>query len=118
MLKEPDAERRRNARLLCSDLVRLVWVDGPLQGRKEFAVLENVSLSGASVLAGVPAAEGVRMRIVAPHTGFVGTVRHCHHAGNGYLLGIAFDPGCKWSQTTYVPEHLLDPRELREDPEV
>lgn len=111
-------ERRKDSRLLCSELVRLIWADGPLEGRSEFAVLENVSAGGASVLAGVAVADNTRLRIVAPQTEFKGTVRSCNHIENGYLVSIAFDPGYRWSESTYVPEHLLDPSNLEtEDPE-
>jgi hypothetical protein len=107
-------ERRGESRLLCSDLVRVSWLDGPSRGRTEFAVLENVSASGASVLSGVPVAGGVRLRIVAPGSGFTGITRHCNRVGNGYLVGIVFDPGCRWSENAYIPEHLLDPSALEE----
>lgn len=110
-------ERRGEFRLLCSDLVRLSWLDGPSRGRTEFAVLENVSAAGASVLAGVPVADGSRLRILAPQTEFTGTARHCSRVDNGYLVGIAFDPDCRWSENSYVPEHLLDPANLDGEPE-
>jgi len=30
----------------------------------------------------------------------------------GYFLGVEFEPGCRWSQRHYRPQHLLDPRRL------
>jgi hypothetical protein len=30
----------------------------------------------------------------------------------GYFLGVEFEPGSQWSQRSYRPQHLLDPRRL------
>ncbi len=109
--------RRGEIRLLCSDLVQMTWKDGFRQTRKEFAVLENVSRAGASLLAGVPIANGTRLRLVAPNADFTGVTRYCNHVTNGYLVGVSFDVESLWSENKYVPEHLLDPRELEEKEE-
>jgi hypothetical protein len=30
----------------------------------------------------------------------------------GYFLGIEFEPGSRWSEQQFKPQHMLDPRRL------
>jgi len=103
------SERRRETRLLCSDLVTVQWPDAAGMERKEFGVLENVAPGGASLLVGVPLPAGVAVRISAPPASFTGIARHCCYVTNGYLVGVEFDDSSRWSHEAYAPEHLLDP---------
>ena len=45
-----------------------------------------------------------------------GRVRYCVFREIGYFVGVEFDPGCKWSQRSFKPLHLLDPRRLVKNP--
>lgn len=108
------ADRRRESRLLCSDLVTLIWTDDARREHKEFAVLENVARTGASLMSGVPVPAGTELHVVSPQASFTGVVRHCEYDTNGYMVGVAFDRDSQWSGTKYLPEHLLDPRALEE----
>lgn len=67
-------------------------------------VLEAYSASGASLLMGLPIAEGSTIMFCAAVGEFLATVRPCGPAPKGYLGGVYFDqqPG------NYVAEHLLD----------
>jgi hypothetical protein len=106
-------DRRVETRYLCSDLVRLLWSEGPQRERDETVVLENISASGACVQAEDPVAENSRVRLVCRQQEFHGYVRSCYRRDDGYFLGIAFDEGSKWSKAKFKPEHLLDPAEIK-----
>jgi hypothetical protein len=100
----PAASKRSEKRLLCSDLVRIRWVDGQGVRREEIVVLEGYSLSGASVLTGIPIGEGTPVTLCGREEEYPATVRHCGQTQNGYLVGLSFGD----QPRNYVPEHLLD----------
>lgn len=100
----PAASQRSEKRLLCSDLVRIRWVDGRGGRREEIVVLEGYSASGASMLVGLPISEGTPVTLCGQEEEFRATVRHCGQAQNGYLVGLSFGNQSR----KYVPEHLLD----------
>jgi len=106
-------ERRGETRYLCSDLVRLLWSDGPQRERDETVVLENISASGACVQAEVPVDENTRVRLVCGKREFHGYVRSCYWCDDRYFRRIAFDAGSRRSKAKYKPEHLLDPGEIK-----
>ena len=104
-------ERRTYKRLLCADLVRLSWTESSGRRRDETAVLENLSLSGVGLFAGVPVAEGLLLEIAVRDICLKGLVRHCSFRENGYLVSVELDNDSKWVQQPgagFVPEHLLD----------
>lgn len=41
-----------------------------------------------------------------------GIVRYCVYREIGYFLGIQFEDGVRWSQRSFRPMHLFDPRRL------
>jgi hypothetical protein len=106
-------EQRVEPRFLCSDLVRLLWSDGPRRERDETVVLENISASGACVQSAVSVAENTRVRMVCGNREFRGYVRSCYWRDDGYFIGITFDADSKWSKSKYQPKHLLDPSEVK-----
>ena len=91
-------ERRAETRYLCSDLVRLLWSEGPRE-RDETVVLENISASGACVQVEVPVDENTRVRLQEFH----GYVRSCYWRDDGYFLGIAFAADSQWSKAKFKP---------------
>ena len=105
-------KRRSEIRYLCSHLVTLRWTDESRVERKETAVLENISASGASVQSEVRINWGTRMHLLAGEQQFRGTVRYCYWRDAGYFVGIEFDPDSQWSRSKFEPEHLLEPGEL------
>jgi len=103
-------EKRAEPRLLCSDLIR-VRVAGA--GREDLtANLEDISPSGACVLVEEPLPVGTAVCLVCHQCQFSGQVKYCVHNGIGYLAGIRFDAGQKWSREKYEPAHLFDPAVL------
>jgi PilZ domain len=105
-------ERRVEPRLLCADLVDVQWKDQTGRIRRGVANLEDISLSGACLQVERPVALGTPFRITYPNGILMGKVRYCVFREIGYFLGVEFEPGNRWSQRSYKPQHLLDPRKL------
>jgi PilZ domain. len=98
--------------MLCADLVEVQWRDKNGKLRRAIANLEDISLSGACVQLEVAIPLNTTLRIVHGKGALHGQVRYCVYREIGYFLGIEFDPDCKWSQSNFRPQHLLDPRKL------
>jgi hypothetical protein len=47
-----------------------------------------------------------------PNGELLGIVKYCVFRDIGYFLGVEFEPGSRWSQRHFRPQHLLDPRRL------
>ena len=105
-------ERRVEPRMLCADLVELKW-KGP-DGRTHRAVanLEDISLSGACLQVEDSVQLGTVVRMTYPNGELNGIVKYCVFREIGYFLGVEFEPGNRWSQQEFKPQHLLDPRSL------
>jgi hypothetical protein len=76
------------------------------------ANLEDISLSGACLQVDAPVPLQTNLLITYPRGELQGRVRYCVYREIGYFLGIEFEPGSKWSQRLFRPQHLLDPRRL------
>lgn len=106
-------ERRSEQRLLCAHLVGL-RPSGPGGARRGVtAVLEDISSSGACVQVEEAAAVGAAMTLVIGRHTFPATVRYCIFRETGYFIGLQFSSGIRWSRERVIPEHLLDPREVK-----
>jgi hypothetical protein len=108
---EQSCERRENKRLLCSDLVQLLWLDPNGQRRREVVILENLSLAGVGLFTGVAVPAGTQVQLLANDLQLAGHIKHCIFRENGYIVGLELNPDSKWAQqpgNTYLPEHLLD----------
>lgn len=105
-------DRRIEPRMLCADMVDVQWKDNNGRARRGVANLEDISLSGACLQFDQPIPLQTEVRITYPKGELMGKVRYCVYREIGYFLGIEFEPGCKWSQRHFKPQHLLDPRRL------
>ena len=105
-------DRRVEPRLLCADLVDVQWKDQAGRTRRSVANLEDISLSGACLQVEQPVALGTKYKINYPKGILNGKVKYCVFREIGYFLGIEFNDGCRWSQRSFRPQHLLDPRRL------
>lgn len=105
-------DRRADARLLCADLVQLIWQDSSGRQRRRVANLEDISLSGVCLQVEASLPEGTPITIQYGDGSLVGTVRYCVFRDSGYFLGVQLEDGCKWSSQHYRPQHLVDPRDL------
>ncbi len=98
--------------MLCADLVDVQWKDQSGRTRHSVANLEDISLSGACLQMEKPIHLNSTVRITYPSGELTGRIRYCVFREIGYFLGIEFDPGCRWSQKEFQPQHMLDPRRL------
>ena len=98
--------------MLCADLVTVHWRDKSGRQRQKVANLEDISLYGACLQMDDPLPKETILRITYPKGEFHGRVRYCLYRDIGYFVGVQFDPGSKWSQRNYKPEHLLDLRKV------
>ena len=105
-------ERRSEPRLLCADLVEVDWTEASGRRRKAIANLEDISLSGACLHLDETIPLHTRVRISFSKGSLAGEIRYCVYREIGYFLGVQFEEGSKWSQRTFKPQHLLDPRRL------
>ncbi len=105
-------DRRIEPRMLCADLVDVIWKDPTGRTRRGVANLEDISLSGACLQVERPVPLGTPSRMSYPNGELMGTVKYCVFREIGYFLGIEFEPGTRWSQRHFRPQHLLDPRRL------
>ena len=98
-------------RLLCSDLVQLVWTEPNGAKHREIVVLENLSRAGAELFMGVAVPKGMKVRLIANDLHLAGQVKQCVFRENGYIVSLELDSGSNWAQeagTEFLPEHLLD----------
>ena len=98
--------------MLCADLVDVQWKDKAGRKRRTVANLEDISLSGACLQMDAPIPLHTNLLISYPKGELQGQVRYCVYREIGYFLGVQFEPGCKWSQRHFKPQHLFDPRKL------
>jgi ribosomal protein L15E len=90
-------DRRFAIRIPRADHVDLYWQDQAGQTQQGVAQLADISRSGACVRAERPLRIGSALSLKYQNEDFPGTVRHCVRRGTGYLLGIEFQPGHRWS---------------------
>ena len=105
-------DRRIEPRMLCADMVDVQWRDKTGRVRKGVANLEDISLSGACLQVENAIPLQTDVRISYRRGELIGKVRYCVYREIGYFLGIEFDPGNRWSQQEFKPQHMLDPRRL------
>ena len=105
-------ERRNDNRLLCAELVEVIWEDDMGRKRRRVANLEDISLSGICLQVEKAIPPGTAITMSYGDGELVGTIRYCVFRDIGYFLGIQLEDGCRWSTQHFKPRHLLDPREL------
>ena len=105
-------ERRSEVRMLCADLVRVCWKDKQGKRHRASALLEDISSSGLCLQTESPVPLGVQVHWHTSKHEFRGQVRYCEYREIGYFVGVELDPGSKWSQEAFRPEHLLDLKRL------
>ncbi len=105
-------ERRIDPRLLCAELVEMIWTDQSGRQRRRVANLEDISSCGACVQVESPVVCGTVVSMRYGDGQLSGIVRYCLYQDIGYFLGVQFEEGCRWSRKRFRPSHLLDLRQL------
>ena len=108
-------ERRNESRLMCAELVEVIWKDKSGRQRRTVANLEDISQSGACLQMESSIVRGTPIWIRYGDGELVGAVRYCLYRDLGYFVGVVFSEGCKWSRKHFRPRHLLDPKKLVSD---
>lgn len=107
-----NADRRGGDRLLCAELVQMIWQDETGRERRKVANLEDISLTGVCLQVEQPISVGTMLAVHYGDGELLGTIRYCRQQDSGYLLGVELAEGSRWSSQHYKPEHLLDPKDL------
>ncbi len=105
-------DRRAEPRLMCADLVTLGWRDDGGRTRETVANVEDISPAGMCVEIDFALRPDTAVWVVVGSLELRGRVRYSKHLETGHLLGVQFEPGCRWSRRRYRPKHMLDPRTL------
>jgi hypothetical protein len=108
------SDRRTEARLLCSDLMRVDWRDTSGRAGTETMNLEDISPLGACFQSENRLPEGTHVSISYDGGVLTGIVEYCIFREIGFFLGIKFTEGCTWPADRFSPKHLFDPRTLVE----
>jgi hypothetical protein len=90
-------DRRYGTRLARADSVDLRWQVQGGEIQHCVALLADISNTGASVQSERPMGIGSTLSINYQNADLPGTVKHCVKRGAGYVLGIEFQRGHRWS---------------------
>jgi hypothetical protein len=105
-------ERRSETRLLCAELVEVLWRDSSGREKRRIGNLEDISTDGICIQLEAAPEVGTPIRMLYEHGELSGVVRYTHYRDEGYFVGVELEKDSQWSLTEYVPEHLLDPDDL------
>jgi hypothetical protein len=105
-------DRRVELRLLCADVIEVQWKTNGRNHRCT-AGLEDISPSGACLQLERSLPLLTTVRICHQGAELTGRVKYCSSRDSGYFLGVEFEPGCRWSEGSFHPRHLMNPRRLR-----
>jgi hypothetical protein len=97
---------RREDRELCADLVNVQWNPESGPSRNEWAILEDISPSGAclEIEEYIPPETMVSLQFKTDHCR--ARIKYCKFDKINYLLGVQFEQGYRWSRRKFKPEHL------------
>jgi PilZ domain-containing protein len=107
-------DRRRENRLLCADLVEVIWKDKSGRQRRRLANVEDISLSGMCLQMEQPILRETPITLHYDLGEMNGTICYCLYHDMGYFIGVQFEAGFQWSSRQFWPKHLFDPLQLVE----
>src|SRR5262249_3254646 len=100
--------RRKIKRNLCAALLMVRWIEDGRNTRTELATLEDISATGACLHAEHSIPAETKVSLCHPNGKYRGKVKYCESQEIGYLLGIAFEPGHRWTRLDFQPSHLVE----------
>lgn len=106
-------DRRTKPRMLCADLVEVLFQNAKGTEQQLTANLEDISTTGVCLQTEEEVPVGTRVEIQHSKGKFAGDVRYCKYSDPvGYFIGIEFTGDAQWTQRQFKPMHMLDPRRL------
>src|SRR5689334_8456439 len=105
-------ERRAETRLLCAELVEVIWQDSSGREKRRIGNLEDICANGICVQLETPLDPGTPIRMLYQNGELVGIVRYTLYRDEGYFVGIELEGDSQWSAAEFIPEHLLNPEDL------
>ncbi len=100
------AERRED-RELCADLVQVQWKDAGGVQHEEWAILEDISTSGACLEIEQPVETDAVVTLQFAADKLQARVKYCNPENSKYFLGVQFEQGYRWSRRKFKPQHLI-----------
>lgn len=101
------SNRRRDARALCSELVRISFRDQRGRRIQETAVLEDLAETGVRISLSLPLTPGCQVGLQATAFEASAHVRYCELADSGFAVGLEFAGDFRWDEKEWTPKHLL-----------
>ena len=98
---------RREDRELCADLVKVQWKMESDTAHSEWAILEDISASGACLEIEEPIPPDTMVSLQFSNDHCQARVKYCKFDKVNYLLGVQFEQGYRWSRRRFKPEHLI-----------
>ena len=98
---------RREERELCADLVKVQWKTESKKAQSDWAILEDISSSGACLEIENPIRPDTEISLEFPTDHCKARVIYCRFDGVKYLMGVEFENGYRWSRRRFKPRHLL-----------
>lgn len=100
-------KKRLENRDLCADLVKMTWEPNPEGPYNDWAILEDISPSGACLEVDEPIPEGAIVELEFGEERCRAIVRYCKYDNIHYLLGVEFERGYSWASSRWEPKHLV-----------
>lgn len=98
---------RREDRELCADLVKVQWKSESGTPQSEWAILEDISPSGACLEIEKPIAPDTAIALQFADDRCQATVKYCRFDEVKSILGVHFEQGYRWSRRKFKPQHLI-----------
>lgn len=102
----PD-RREKEERELCADLVKVLWKTESKRDQSDWAILEDISPSGACFEMEKPILPDTEVSLEFPNDTCKARVVYCRFDDVKYLVGVEFLEGYRWSRRKFKPQHLL-----------
>lgn len=100
-------QKRFENRDLCADLVKVVWKPNLMMPCMDWAILGDISPSGACLEIDEPISVDTIVDLEFGGERCQAIVRYCKYDMVNYLLGVEFEEGYRWSSNRWAPKHLI-----------
>ena len=98
--------KKQEERELCADLVKIQWKNDSGSVQSEWAILGDISPSGACLEVEIPIEPETVVGLQFASEQCQARTKYCKFDKVNYLLGVEFENGYRWSRRRFKPEHL------------